>query len=256
MPFSQIRSAMRLPARGRLAPVEQPGQPGRRAEAGDDRRIRVEEGPEAVVPDPRRADQVQLLDQAQPRVPRLAGADRRGLLDHRPRGGDEVEVAGAPVVPLQAPGDDRRLVDGRGLPLGPAVDRVLLEPVGEGAVLAPDRREPLEDAPADLGVAEPRQRVADPDRLARPAVGAQAAVEPRGDRSPLGVGMKRRGQGRAAEADGVGRLGKVQVRQRLDEAVPLLAGRLLDLVEVGAAEPGQGGPEPVLERARDRPASR
>ena len=35
--------------------------------------------------------------------------------------------------------------------------------------------------------------------------------------------------------------------------VPLLAGRLLDLVEVGAAEPGQGGPEPVLERARVAP---
>ena len=165
----------------------------------------------------------------------------------------KVEVAGPSVVPLQAPGDHRRLVDGRGLPLRAAVDRVLLEPVEEGPVAWRTRLSQLVDRPADLGVAEPVERAADPDRLARPAVGAQAAVEARGDRPPLGVGVQGRGQGRPAQADGVGRLGEVEVGERLDEGVPLPGRRLLDLVEVGRAEPGQGGAEPVLEGPRVAP---
>ena len=74
-----------------------------------------------------------------PGWPDVAEADRRGPLDHRPGGGDEVEVAGPPVVPLQAPGDHGGLVDRRGLPLGLAVDGVFLEPVGIGPGLPLDR---------------------------------------------------------------------------------------------------------------------
>ena len=177
------------------------------------------------------------------------GADLSGLLDHRPGGGDERKVSGPVVVPLQAPRDDGGLVHRRGLPLRSAINRVFLEPEGEGTVPAPHRRQPAIDAAAHLRMPQPRQRVADPDRLAGPAVGAQAALKARGNRSPLGVRMERSGKCSPAQADGVVRLGIVRIRQRGDEAVPLLTGPLLDLVEVGAAEPGQSGPEPVLERA-------
>jgi hypothetical protein len=184
---------------------------------------------------------------------RVPATDGRRLLDHRPARGHELQVAGPAIVPLQAPGDDRRLVHRGGFPLRPAVDRVLLVPVGERPVLAPDLREPLQDAPADLGMAEPLERAADPDRVARPAVGVQAPVEPRGDGPPVGVGVQGGGQGRAAEADGVARLGEVRAGQGLDVGVPLLRRHLLNLVEVSGAEPGQGGTEPVLESPRVAP---
>src|SRR5436305_813934 len=86
--------------------------------------------------------------------------------------GRSVQIPGAPVVALEPPGNDRGLVDGGGLPLRTAVDRVLLEPVRKRAVLAPDPRQPAEDVVAGLRVSQPRQRVADPDGLAGPAVGA------------------------------------------------------------------------------------
>ena len=63
-------------------------------------------------------------------------------------------------------------------------------------------------------------------------------------------------QRRAAEADRVGRLGELEAGQGLDVGVPDLAGRLLDLIEVGVAEPGQGGMEPVLERPGVAPPTR
>ena len=67
----------------------------------------------------------------------------------------------------------------------------------------------------------------------------------------LGIGMQRRGQGRSTQADRIGRTRKVQVGNRLDEAVPFHGRELLDLVQVGIgrSEPGEGRPQPVLERA-------
>ena len=182
---------------------------------------------------------------------RIAAADLGRLLDHRPDARDEVEIAGPSIVALQAPGDHRRLVDRRSLPFGHAVDRVLLEPVEERLVADPNLVQPLENPPADLRVAQPLQGAADPERVARPAIRAQAAVEPRGHRPVLGVGVQGRGQGRSPQADRVRGAREMQVGHRLDESSHSMRRVLLDLVQIGLgrAEPGQRRPQPVLERA-------
>ena len=114
----------------------------------------------------------------------FAVTNRGRLLDHRPDRGDQVEVAGAAIMALEAPGNQRGLVDGRRLPFGNAVHRVLLEPVEERAVALAHLVEPLIDAAADRGVAQPLHGAADPDRVAGPAIGTQPAIEARGDRRP------------------------------------------------------------------------
>ena len=85
----------------------------------------------------------------------------------------------------------------------------------------PDLVQPLEDPLADLGMAQPVHGAADPEGVARPAIGAQAAIEARGDRAVLGVGVQRGRQGRAPQADGVGGPREMEVGDRLDELVPL-----------------------------------
>ena len=46
---------------------------------------------------------------------------------------------------------------------------------------------------------------------------------------------------------GVGRLGEIEVGDRLDEIVPFPGRRVLDLVEIGRAKPVERRAEPVLE---------
>ena len=99
-------------------------------------------------------------------APRITAADLARLLDHRPNRADEVEVARAPVVPLEPPRDERRLVDRRRLPFGHAVDRVFLKPVQEteGASIEPCSatgrpRGRSRGAPGDRARPPPRSRL-------------------------------------------------------------------------------------------------
>ena len=110
-----------------------------------------------------------------------------------------------------------------------------------------DLVEPLIDAPADRGMAQPLHRAADPDRVAGPAVGRQPAIEARRDRPPLGVRVQGRCQRRSPQMNRVSRLGKVKVGNRLDEIVPFPGRGVLDRVEVGRTKPVERRPEPVLE---------
>src|SRR5208337_5083897 len=116
---------------------------------------------------------------------RITLADPRSLLDHGPDAGDEIEIASVPVVALKAPRNHGRLVHGRRLPFGNAIDRVLLEPVKKRMVSGPHLVQPKEDPPADLGVAQPLHCISDPERIARPAIRAQAPVEPGGNGAVL-----------------------------------------------------------------------
>src|SRR5271157_3662772 len=111
---------------------------------------------------------------------RITLADPRSLLDHGPDAGGETQIASLPVIALEAPGNHGRLVHGRRLPFGNAINRVLLEPVKKRMVRGPHLVQPQENPPADLGVAQPLHRTADPERIARPAIRTQAPVEPGG----------------------------------------------------------------------------
>ena len=239
----------RNPAPGRSGHPQLGGQPRGRSQARHDASVRVKEGPEELVAAAGGADQVQVFEHHQAGMAAgFAFTNRCRLLDHRPDRRDQVEVAGAAIVALEAPGNQCGLVDGRRLPFGNAVQRVLLEPVEERAMALADLVEPLIDAAADRGVADSLHGAADPDRVARPAVGTQPAIEARGDAAPLGVGVQRRRQGRAPQMNGVSRLGEVEIGDRLDEIVPFLGGGVLDQVEIGRTKPVEGRAEPVLER--------
>ena len=102
----------RPPTRGRCGHPELRCQPGGGSQAGDDARIRVEEGPEELVAAACGTDQVEVVDHLQSGMAaRFAFTDRGGLLDHRPDRGDQVEVAGPAIVSLEAPRNQRGLID-------------------------------------------------------------------------------------------------------------------------------------------------